>query len=94
MGEPAQRKDDLNNLGAAIAGVTDNKVKVNGKLLSTDGSSVQDHLLVNNVNIHVNTRTANGSSTVKSGGVPVNRTGDADSCGHTRIGGSSNVNIG
>ena len=48
MGEPAQRKTDLNNLGAAIAGVTDNKVKVNGKLLSTDGSSVQDHLLVNN----------------------------------------------
>ena len=94
MGQPAQRKGDLNNLGAAIAGVTDNKVKVNGELLSTDGSSVQDHLLVNNVNTHVNTRTANGSSTVKSGGVPVNRTGDADSCGHTRVGGSSNVNIG
>ena len=26
-------------------------------------------------------------------GVSVNRTGDADSCGHTRAGGSSNVNI-
>ena len=94
MGEPAQRKTDLNNLGAAITGVTDNKVFVNGLLLSTDGSSVQDHLLVNNVNIHVNTSTANGSSTVKSGGVPVNRTTDVDSCGHTRVGGSSNVNIG
>jgi len=94
VGQPAQRKGDANNLGAVISGVTDNKVKVNGLLLSTDGSSVQDHLLVNNVNIHVNTSTANGSSTVKSGGVPVNRTTDADSCGHTRVGGSSNVNIG
>ena len=94
MGQPAQRKGDLNNLGAAIAGVTNNKVKVNGELLSTDGSSVQDHLPVDGVNTHTNVSTANGSSTVKSGGVPVNRTGDADSCGHTRAGGSSNVNIG
>ena len=37
MGQPAQRKTDLNNLGAAIAGVTDNKVFVKGSLLSTDG---------------------------------------------------------
>ena len=94
MGQPAQRKTDANNIGAQIAGVTDNKVFVNELLLSTDGSSVQDHLPVDGVNTHTNVSTANGSSTVKSGGVPVNRTGDADSCGHTRAGGSSNVNIG
>ena len=94
MGQPAQRKGDANNLGAVISGVTDNKVKVNGLLLSTDGSSVASHLPVNGVNTHVNISTANGSSTVKSGGVPINRTTDADSCGHTRVGGSSNVNIG
>ena len=94
MGQPAQRKTDANNIGAQIAGVTDNKVFANGLLLSTDGSSVQDHLPVNSVNTHINVSTANGSSTVKSGGVSVNRTGDADSCGHTRAGGSSNVNIG
>tara|TARA_B100000780_G_scaffold195364_1_gene137819 strand:- start:232 stop:516 length:285 start_codon:yes stop_codon:yes gene_type:complete len=94
VGQPAQRKGDANNIGAVIAGVTDNKVKVNGLLISINGSSVADHLPVNNVNTHVNISTANGSSTVKSGGVPVNRTTDADSCGHTRVGGSSNVNIG
>jgi uncharacterized Zn-binding protein involved in type VI secretion len=94
VGQPAQRKTDANNIGAQIAGVTDNKVFANGLLLSTDGSSVQDHLPVNSVNTHINVSTANGSSTVKSGGVSVNRTGDADSCGHTRAGGSSNVNIG
>ncbi len=94
MGNPAQRKGDANDNGAVIAGVTDYKVYVNEKLLSTDGSSVADHLPVDGVNTHTNVSTANGSSTVKSGGTPVNRTTDADSCGHTRVGGSSNVNIG
>ena len=94
MGQPAQRKTDANNIGAIISGVTNNNVFVNGLLLSTDGSSVADHLPVDGINTHVNTTTANGSSTVKSGGVAVNRTGDADSCGHTRAGGSDNVNIG
>ena len=88
MGQPAQRKTDVNNADAKIAGVTDNRVFVNSLLLSTDGSSVEDHLL------HINVTTDNGSSTVKSGGVSVNRTGDDDSCGHTRVGGSTNVNVG
>ena len=94
MGQPAQRKGDLNNLGAAIAGVTNNKVKVNGELLSTDGSSVQDHLPVDGVNTHTSVTTANGSSTVKVGGLGVNRENDVDSCTHVRIGGSSNVKVG
>ena len=38
--------------------------------------------------------TANGSSTVKCHGIPVNSEGDADTCAHSRTGGSSNVNIG
>ena len=45
---------------------------------------------------HTGIKTANGSSTVKVGGVGVNRTGDDfDTCStHSRVGGSSNVNIG
>jgi uncharacterized Zn-binding protein involved in type VI secretion len=35
--------------------------------------------------------TANGSTTVFINGIPVNRRGDADSCGHPREQGSSNV---
>jgi uncharacterized Zn-binding protein involved in type VI secretion len=88
MGQPAQRKTDVNNADAKIVNVTDNKVFVNNLLLSTDGSSVENHLL------HIDVTTDNGSSTVKSGGVSVNRTGDDDSCGHTRVGGSTNVNVG
>ena len=94
MGNPAQRKGDSNTYPAAITVVADNKVYVNSKLISVDGSSVADHLPVNGTNTHTSVKTANGSSTVKSGGTPVNRTSDADSCGHTRVGGSSNVNIG
>ena len=88
MGQPAQRKTDVNNAGAKIVNVTDNKVFVNNLLLSTDGSSVENHLL------HIDVTTDNGSSTVKSGGISVNRKDDDDSCGHTRVGGSTNVNVG
>ena len=94
MGNPAQRKGDSNTYPAAITVVADNKVYVNDKLLSVDGSSVADHLPVLGSNTHTSVKTANGSSTVFAGGTAVNRTGDADSCTHTRAGGSSNVNIG
>ena len=94
MGNPAQRKGDSNTYPAAITVVADNKVYVNSKLISVDGSSVADHLPVDGSNTHISVTTANGSSTVFAGGTAVNRTGDADSCTHTRAGGSSNVNIG
>ena len=94
MGQPAQRKGDLNNYPAAISDVTDNRVYVNSKLISVNGSSVADHLPVDGTNTHTSVKTANGSSTVFAGGTAVNRTGDADSCTHTRAGGSSDVNIG
>jgi len=92
MGNKAHRKDDLNTADAAITNVaqTGNPVKCNGKLLSVDGSTVADH-----AGPHTGIKTANGSSTVKVGGIPVNRFGDADTCvTHTRTGGSSDVNIG
>ena len=94
MGNPAQRKGDANDNGAVIAGVTDYKVYVNEKLLSTDGSSVADHLPVDGANTHTSVTTANGSSTVKAGGLGINRTSDADSCGHTRAGGYDKVKVG
>ena len=84
----AQRMTDANDGGGTISSVPQSTVYANSKLLSVNGSSVQNHVL------HVGTTTANGSSTVFAGGTGVNRTGDADSCGHARTGGSSNVNIG
>ena len=82
---------DANNGGGTISSVPQSTVYANSKLLSVNGSSVTTH---GDPAVHSGTVTANGSSTVFAGGTAVNRTGDADSCGHARTGGSSNVNIG
>ena len=84
----AQRKTDANTGGGTISSVPQSTVYANSKLLSVNGSSVTTH------GLHSGATTANGSSTVFAGGTAVNRTGDADSCAHTRAGGSSDVNVG
>ena len=94
MGKPAQRLGDSNTYPAAITDITNHKVKVNDKLVSVDGSSVADHLPVDGVNTHTSVTTDNGSSTVKAGGLGINRTGDNDSCGHAREGGYDKVKVG
>ena len=91
MGENAQRLGDANNDGGTISSVPQSTVFVNSKLLSVNGSSVSTH---GDPAVHAGATTANGSSTVFADGPAVNRTGDADSCTHTRTGGSSDVNIG
>ena len=94
MGNKAHRMSDANTGGGTITTIPQGskKVYVNSKLLAVDGSKGTGH----GVGIHATYAwdTANGSSTVKCHGIPVNREGDADTCTHTRTGGSSNVNIG
>ena len=92
MGENAQRFGDANTGGGTISSVPQSTVFVNGKLLSVDGSSVTTH--GTDPAVHSGATTANGSSTVFAGGIAINRTGDADSCTHTRTGGSSDVFVG
>ena len=84
----AQRMTDANLGGGTISSIPQSTVYANSKLLSVNGSSVQNHVL------HVGTTTANGSDTVKAGGLGVNRDEDVDSCTHSRTGGSDDVNIG
>ena len=86
------RMGDANDAGGVITGIPQNSVYANGKLVSVDSSSVSPHIPF--IPPHVGTLTASGSSTVFIGGVPVNRTGDADSCGHSRASGSPDVNVG
>ena len=84
----AQRNGDLNSAGAAVT--SSRNVKVNGKSVTVNGDAVADHPV-----LHTGIKTANGSSTVKAGGIGINRTGDADTFStHSRVGGSGNVNIG
>ena len=88
----AQRMTDANLGGGTISSVPQSTVYANSKLLSVNGSSVTTH--GTDPAVHSGTVTANGSSTVKVGGLGVNRENDVDTCTHVRIGGSSNVNIG
>lgn len=81
--------DDANTGGGVIDSIPQGTVYANNKLVSIDGSSVTGHAVV-----HPPTVTANGSLTVFIGGIPVNRFGDADACGHSRAEGSPTVYVG
>ena len=83
---------DANTGGGTIISVPQSTVYANSKLLSVNGSSVSSH--GTGLDTHPVLPTANGSSTVFAGGIAVNRTGDADSCTHTRTGGSDDVYVG
>lgn len=82
------RQGDQNDGGGVIEDVAQGTVYVNGQLASIDGSTVSGH------DLDLPTVTANGSTTVFIGGIPVNRAGDEDECGHSRAEGSPDVHIG
>ena len=89
----AQRNGDSNDGGGVINSIPQSTVFVNSKLVSVDGSIGTGHPV--GVPHSAGTwKTANGSSSVNAGGIPVNRTGDNDTCLHSRVGGSGDVNIG
>jgi uncharacterized Zn-binding protein involved in type VI secretion len=90
MSTPAHRLGDPNAAGAAITSVPQGTVYVNNRLASIDGSAVEGHGLGE----HSSPNTANGSPTVFINGVPVNRSGDDDTCGHPRATGSPDVFVG
>ena len=81
------RLSDPNDDGAVVEQVIQSTVYANGMLVSVDGCPVQEHGLGE----HDSPLTANGSSTVFINGIPVNRQGDADTCGHARAQGSPDV---
>ena len=92
MGKPAHRMGDLNTGSGAITTIPQSTVFANSKVLAVNGSKGTGH----GVGLHAYHAwdTANGSLTVKVGGIPVNREDDTDTCDHDRTGGSGDVNIG
>ena len=80
-----QRNGDVNEKGGpATGGVS--SVRVNGRLIVVNGTKVAEHGPSN--------VTANGVGSVRAGGIPINVTGNADACGHSRTGGSGDVRAG
>jgi hypothetical protein len=89
----AQRDGDSNDGGGKITSIPQSTVFVNSKLVSVDGSVGTGHP-TGPPHSAGTWKTANGSSTVFAGGIAINRTNDADTCEHTREGGSSDVFVG
>ncbi len=91
-----QRQGDKNTEGgAATSGVA--SVRVNGKPIVVDGIGVSAHTPWKPARAHAPhaaASTAGGSGTVRAGGKPVVRTGNVDTCGHARTGGSPDVRAG
>ena len=84
------RYDDANTGGGIIKTIPQSTVFANDKLISVDGSKGTGHPIGIPHSEYV-WGTANGSSTVTINNIPVNDQGDADSCLHTRAGGSPDV---
>lgn len=86
---------DVNSGGGAITSIPQSSVYVNNLLVSVNGSIGTSHPPCPDPSIHCagNWETANGSPDVFIENIPVNREGDADTCGHVRVNGSSDCYI-
>lgn len=91
-----QRQGDANDAGGVASGGV-SSVRVNGRPIMVTGQSVSPHPCCGQKRcppIHCSATTAGGSSSVKAGGIAIVVTGNADTCGHSRAGGSTDVRIG
>lgn len=90
-----QTVGDANGAGGAGSGGVAS-VRVNGKAVLVNGDPVSAHAPWDKRSHppHQAATTSGGSGTVKAGGKPIITTGCADTCGHTRAGGSGDVRIG
>ena len=84
------RLGDENDDDAEVYDIAQGTVYANGLLVSIDGSQVEGH----DTGEHDDPETANGSPTVFSNGISVNRQGDPDTCGCPRDSGSPDVFVG
>ena len=90
-----QRVGDANDSGGVANGGVDS-VRVNNRAVIVDGNSVSSHPCCGQKRcppIHCNAVTASGSGTVRASNKPIQYTGAADTCGHTRSGGSDSVRV-
>lgn len=90
-----QRQGDKND-GDGVAGGGVASVRVNNKLIMIPAQEVSAHLPYGDngaKTLHNDgtQKTAGGVASVRAGGKPVVVTGNKDTCGHSRVGGSPNV---
>lgn len=91
-----QRVGDQNNAGGVITN-GDGSVLINGRAVAIQGASVSAHPCCGQRGCpptHCNAKTQANNSSVLVNGVPLILTGDVDTCGHARTGGSADVVVG
>lgn len=90
-----QRVGDANTVGGvAQKGIA--TVRVNGRPIIVNGNPVTPHPCCGRrrcPSVHCSASTANGSGNVRAGTISVVRTGDSDTCGHARSGGSPDTRV-
>ena len=93
-----QRQGDANSAGGiALSGVA--SVRVNSKPVMVNAKAVTSHPPGGKPDsrpedyIHVNAKTAGGTSSVRVQGIPLVYTGCKDTCGHPRVGGSPDTRV-
>lgn len=90
MGRPVHRLGDINTAGAPVIFAKAVTVIAGGAPVATTGDAVAGH----GDPPHSSPVTGPGSPTVLAQGIPVNRQGDPDTCGHPRATGYPPVLIG
>ena len=85
----AQRVGDANGAGG-VAQVGAPSVRVNGRPIIIVGNPVTPQRCPP---VHCSAKTSGGSSNVRATNIAIIRTGDGDTCGHARAGGSGDVRV-
>ncbi len=90
----AQRVGDPDNAGGTVIGGVAS-VRVNNRPIAVKGNSVTPHPPCGfpGGSPHCSAQVSQASPNVNAGNIPVTRTGDADSCGHSRSAGSPDVRV-
>jgi uncharacterized Zn-binding protein involved in type VI secretion len=86
----AQRKGDFNSKGGIVTS-GDSSVLINGRPAALPGSVVTPHPPCPKSKLHCIAATKGGAKSVRVNGKPLLLTGNKDTCGDARAGGSPNV---
>ena len=84
-----QRVGDKNDAGAAILSTGQDSVFLDSVLVAVDGSPVENH----GRGEHGHPKTIATTANVFINGIKIVVDGDKDTCGHTRVNGSSSTSL-
>jgi uncharacterized Zn-binding protein involved in type VI secretion len=95
---PAVQRNGDSNAGGGVAQGGVASVKINGLAVMVPSQPVTPHPPYprrgRNAHNNGSQKTSGGVGSVRADGQPIVVTGDSDTCGHPRVGGSPDVRVG